>query len=170
MNRRQHVRRVAILCCHCLRNLAFFFSGRPNGKQIFTEQFWVTTGNNFLDIAVLEWCKLFVDARGKHHWTKVITDHAAFSTGLFDAMTLTDPFFKEYIEEMRTYRDKFVAHLDFEERMQIPNLRAAQRSTAYLYDYLRAHEDEGNFLIDAPETAGAFYKAFQKEGNRVYTK
>lgn len=73
-----------------------------------------------------------------------------------------------YIKEMRTYRDTFIAHLDLEERMQIPVLDIALKSTIFLYDYLLAHEDEGDFFIDAPDSALAFYKRFINEGKLVY--
>jgi hypothetical protein len=47
---------------------------------------------------------------------------------------------------MRAYRDKFVARLDAEPVMQIPTLRPARMSVAFLYDYLLAHEDDGGFF------------------------
>lgn len=170
MTRRGQVRRTAILCCHCLRSMAFFVAARPNGGCPFVEQFWITTSNNCLDIAVLEWCKLFADPKGKHHWSKVIRIREPFIKGLMDAMTLTEPFFDTYIKEMRTYRDKFVAHLDTDERMNIPNLRAAQRSAVYLLDYLRENEDEGGVLDSAPRDAIAFYRQFLEEGKAVYAR
>ena len=101
MTRRQLLRRVGILCCHFLRNLAFYMAGWRKGELIFKDQFWVNANGNFLDICVLEWCKLFVDKRGKHHWRKVITDQASFYDGLLQAVNLTEAEFEAYIEIMR---------------------------------------------------------------------
>lgn len=83
---------------------------------------------------------------------------------------MTETEFNSYLTEMRTYRDKFVAHLDLEEVMHIPKLAVTQKSVCYLYDYLLAHEDEGNFFVDAPTKASAFYERFAKEGKTVYQK
>ena len=170
MTRRQRLRRVGILCCHCLRNLAFYKAGWQNGCLIFSDQFWVNVNGNFLDICVLEWCKLFGDSCGKHYWQKVISDPATFFNGLLQELRMTETEFNSYLTEMRTYRDKFVAHLDLEEVMHIPKLAVTQKSVCYLYDYLLAHEDEGNFFVDAPTKASAFYERFAKEGKTVYQK
>src|ERR1035437_6938167 len=149
MKRKQHLRRVAILCCHCLRNLAFYRAGRLGSSLTFQGQFWINVNGNFLDISVLEWCKIFGDSRGKHYWRKVISDHAAFLNGLLQALGMTENELNAYVNEMREYRDKFVAHLDLEEIMQIPRLDVTKNSVSYLYDYLLDYEDEDDYFIDA---------------------
>ncbi|MDO9531263.1 MAG: hypothetical protein Q7O12_03925 [Deltaproteobacteria bacterium] len=171
MTRRDHIRRVGILCCHCLRNMSFYMAGWREGDFIFKEpsQFWINVNANFLDVCVLEWCKLFADKKnGKHYWGKVTTDEVAFIDGLLKALRITNDEFEVYVKEMRSYRDKFIAHLDLEERMHIPKLHVAHQSTAYLYDYLRSHEDKGGFFIDFPDTALSFYMRFLNEGKLVY--
>jgi hypothetical protein len=55
-----------------------------------------------------------------------------------------------------------------EEKMEIPKLLIAQKSTSYLYDYLRLYEDKENFLYDAPANALTFYNQFFKERELVY--
>lgn len=170
MTRRKRVRRVLILCCHFLRNLAFYKSGWRGRTPLRREQFWVTTNGNFLDHCVLEWCKLFGDPRSKHHWRKVVTDQAAFFADLLRTLKLTEAQFEAYIEEMRTYRDKFVAHLDLDETMHIPRLRLARRSVAYLHDYVLAHEDDGGFFPEAPPKAARFYSLYANEGKGVYAE
>lgn len=168
--RRQQVRRVLILCCHFLRNLAFYKAGRRNRALIRSEQFWVTANGNFLDHCVLEWCKLFGDKRGRHHWRKVIIDHARFFAGLLATLKLTETQFELYIEEMRTYRDKFVAHLDLDEVMQIPKLTLARKSVTYLHGYVLAHEDDDCFFPESPAKAARFYTLYANEGKGIYAK
>jgi len=170
MTRRKRVRRVLILCCHFLRNLAFYRAGWDGRAPVRTEQFWVTANGNFLDHCVLEWCKLFADRRGKHHWRKVVTDHDAFFAGLLEALKLTEAEFDGYIEEMRKYRDKFVAHLDLDEIMHIPRLRLARKTAAYLHDYVLVHEDDGDFFPEAPPKAARFYTVYANEGKGVYAE
>ncbi len=130
----------------------------------------MTANGNFLDHCVLEWCKLFGDPRGKHHWRKVVTDQTAFFADLLGTLKLTETQFDAYIEEMRTYRDKFVAHLDFDETMHIPRLRLARRSVAYLHDYVLAHEDDSGFFPEAPPNAARFYTLYANEGKGVYAE
>lgn len=161
---------MLILCCHFLRNLAFYKAGWRRGVCIRKDQFWVTANGNFLDHCVLEWCKLFGDERGKHYWRKVIMDQGGFLDGLLKALKLTEAEFASYADEMRTYRDKFVAHLDLDEVMQIPRLRLARKSVSYLHDYVLSHEDDGGFFPEAPPKAARFYSLYEGEGQRVYAK
>ncbi len=168
MTRKHRLRRVGILCCHCLRNLAFYKAGWRKGELVFDDQFWVNANGNFLDICVMEWCKLFGDVRGVHYWKKVISKPNKFFNGLLYEAKITETEFNEYIKEMRTYRDKFVAHLDSEETMHIPEFDVARRSASYLYDYLLANEDEDNYFSDAPRKASTFYQKYLKEGKSVY--
>jgi len=133
-----------------------------------TEQFWVTANGNFLDHCVLEWCKLFGDPRGKHHWRKIVTDQGAFYTRLLHTVGLSEAQFEAYIEEMRTYRDKFVAHLDLDEVMHIPRLRLARRSVVLLHNHILDHEDDGGFFPDAPMRAAPFYTHYANEARTVY--
>ncbi len=168
MTRKQRLRRVATLCCHCLRNLAFYRAGSRRNIPVFEKQFWVNANGNFLDIFVMEWCKLFADSSGKHSWQNVIRDQEGFFNGVLQELKTTETEFENYITEMRSYRDKFVAHLDSKETMHIPKLEVAQNSVSYLYDYLRTYEDEGNFFVDAPKKASTFYEDYLEEGKLVY--
>jgi hypothetical protein len=168
MTRIKRLRRTLILCCHCLRNLAFYNAGPRNAAPRPKKQFWVNVGDNFLDIAVLEWCKLFADSRGKHFWRKTISDPAAFWDGLLQKLGQSEAQFDDFVNQMRTYRDKFVAHLDSEEVMHIPRLDVAINSVVYLYDYLLAHEEEHGCFWDASGSASSFYTEFLDEGTVVY--
>lgn len=166
MTRRKHLRRVARLCCHFLRNLAFYRSGLRFNKQ----PFWTDVSNNFLDISILEWCKLFGDVRGQHNWRKVITNQTAFLSELLRVVGQTEEGFDSYILEMRAYRDKFIAHLDNEDVMHIPRLRVARKSISFLYDYLLDHEEADDCFFDAPSDAYSHYKLYRLLGRKIYSK
>jgi len=71
----------------------------------------VNVNGNFLDICVLEWCKLFGDPCGKHYWGKIISDRMGFFQGLLNELKMSESEFNAYVTEMRAYRDKYVAHL-----------------------------------------------------------
>jgi hypothetical protein len=170
MTRRQRLRRVGILCCYFIGNLAFYRAWHIAGRPRQNEHFWVAANGAFLDIAVLEWCKLFGDPRGKHYWAKVVTNADEFRAGLLHRLAISNAAFDTYIREMRTYRDRFVAHLDDDEQMQIPRLRIARRSTTHLYDHLVAVEDNVDAFHDAPPNLVARYRRFLAEARRIYAQ
>ena len=168
MTRRQRIRRAALLCIHCLRNIAFYSTSRRNGIPIYDNEFWAIVNNNSLDIYLLEWCKLFADSRGKHYWRKVITDHVIFLDGMLSTLSMTEEEFEVYIVEVKSYRDKFVAHLDSDEVMHIPYLDVAKRSASYLYDYLRNYEDNGNYINEAQDNVETRFNCWTEIGEAIY--
>lgn len=85
-------------------------------------------------------------------------------------MLYSDTNFDTYIKEMRSYRDKFVAHLDDDNTAYIPKLEIARKSASYLYDYLLAHEDKDNCFPDGPQKASSSYQSHLKAGKAVYNE
>ncbi|AIV47937.1 hypothetical protein X899_3001 [Burkholderia pseudomallei TSV 25] len=168
LTRRQRLRRVGIICCHTLRNLAYYRAWFDAGKPRENEQFWVSANSNFADIVVLEWCKVLADERGKQHWRKVVTDAAAFEASLLQALEVDDVAWKEYINNMRFLRDKFIAHLDDELVMTLPILDLAKASAVHLYEYLLANENETQAFAEAPASASEWYEKFFEEAKAVY--
>lgn len=165
MNRSEKARRVAILCCHCARNAAYYRAGwQPNIR--LKNDFWVSVNGNFLDLMALDWCKLFTDRGGKHHWRKVAPDIDGFLPGLRDAVNATSEEFDFCQAEMKTYRDKFVAHLDNEPEMKIPKLTMAIESLFYLYASVR--NEYADDLADAPATLRHYYRTRVAYGKAFY--
>jgi hypothetical protein len=161
MTRRNRVRRVFILWRRRGLNQEAALKGGGN-------QFWVTTNGNNFDICVLEWCKLFGEDRGQHHWGKVVMRKSDFQQDLLSHIRMTPEQFEVYIKKMRQYRDKFVAHLDNEPVMYFPELRTARRSAAFLYRYLLQYEDDGGFFPESPASARDIYVSCLITGRRVY--
>lgn len=168
--RRARLRKCALLCLHTLRNAAYLRSTRET-LGLDAENYWINVGNNFLDIAVLEWCKLFADRRAKHGWRRVVSDPDEFWARVLRRPQLTMAMFEsEVIEPMRIYRDRFVAHLDEDPRMNIPNLTPVVYSTATLYNWLREVEDpQAQALHDAPQDPMGFYRDRLADGITVIT-
>lgn len=168
MNRRTRLRRTGILCMHFVRNAAYYraFNAAPVPRR--RKQFWRTINGNFIDICMLEWCKLFGDLRAQHHWSKCITDSSMFLAGLYDHTGLNEATFEAYRLEVREYRDKFVAHLDELNQMQIPQLQPALDSVRYLYQFMLEHEDDVDAFHDAPRNANARYQRHLREGREAH--
>jgi len=91
-----------------------------------------------------------------------------FFQELLRVVGVTEAELNRHIQEMRRYRDKFVAHLDSDEVMQIPDLTMTLKSVSFLYDYLLENEGEPEFFADAMKPASAFYERFLEEGKKVY--
>lgn len=163
LSRDQLARRACILCCHCIRNL-IFYTGGLNGKEpVYSDQFWITSNGNFLDICILEWCKLFADKNGKHYWKKVVGMQTDFYDGLLSELNISESEFVEYIDKVKDYRDKFIAHLDHENMMHIPQMNVVLSSATYLFNYLRNQEKCNPLFADVPTDAGHLVLTYQED-------
>lgn len=148
--------------------MAYYRSGWRGKSLILSSQFWVGVNGNFIDICVLEWCKLFGDLGGKHFWKKGVSDPQAFIDGLLNKLGMRKDEFEGYIIEMKTYRDKYIAHWDLDEKAKVPKLDITKKSAIYLYNYLLDREDQGGYFNDAPRDASQFYKDALEEGKTIY--
>jgi len=173
------VRKLSLLCCHCVRNVAYYRVGFANedgsGDLKEPTQFGATTNSNMLDIAVLEWCKLFADRKARHHWKRFILnedDQKRFLGELLVATRVSLDGWKRYLDEMRVYRDKFVAHLDEENLMRIPALGTALECVFLLYAHVRANSPAELFqtarLENLPNALPDYYRACLDEGRAAY--
>lgn len=149
VNRTERLRRVLIVCCYFIQNLAYYRAGwRPN--RVFKRhgsQFWVTANGNFLDHCVLEWCKLFGDEKGEHYWGKIVSDPPAFERDLLSSLGITSDEFNAHIGKIRRYRDKFVAHLDSDKVMNVPDLEIAKNAVFFYQKYILKEEAHAPDLL-----------------------
>jgi hypothetical protein len=172
-------RRMAILCCNFMRNLALHRAGaeievkdnllNPQHPQ---GEFWLQSHGNFVDACVLEWCKLFADYDGEHHWSRVVegNDRESFKRDLFKALG-EGAEFNQTIQQVKGYRDKFVAHLDEERMMIIPALEVAKQATVFLYGRLGqiiTSPKEWRGLPASTEELAVVYKRAAEQAKSVY--
>jgi hypothetical protein len=174
LSRDERLRRVLILCCSFARNLAYYRTGRrtpylhlqqtPN--PTFT--FWRAVSGNFIDMCVLEWCKLFADRRGKHYWRNIAADPDDFRVKLLNHLGIDEVGFQKDIDIMLRYRDKFIAHLDSDIIMNIPALDAAKKAVWFYHGYVLAHENI--VLAGLPADLDKGYMETEDEAATVYRK
>jgi hypothetical protein len=156
LSKKDRLRRVVLLCANFVRNLAYYRAGKGHhglpllDKRAKHASFWRQVNSDCIDICVLDWCKLFADRQGEHHWRKIVEDATAFKAALLHHVGLTAADFDAYIQTMKTYRDKFVAHLDQEREMNIPDMTVAQTSLWLLHSHLVAREAKPGDLIGLP--------------------
>jgi hypothetical protein len=177
MPRRDRLRRVVILCRNFARNLAYYRAGRKDEhRQLFdavktaSAHFWLVTSANFIDMCVLEWCKLFADVRDRHHWSKIVADRAGFEAALLAHLGLDAAAFREEIKTMRRYRDKFLAHLDSDYTMHIPALNVARAAVWFYHAYVANHEAKHGDLAGLPLDLERGYHETEAEADAVYRR
>lgn len=170
LSREDRIWRIALLCCHTVRNAAYFEAHSKRVKQLMPDaEYWQTVDNNFLDMCVLEWTKLFGEWNGQHHWRQVIEDRDTFWKGLLKELVMKKPEFDQFRESVVEYRDRFVAHLDEDTTMNIPLLAPIRESTFYLYSYLFEYEKTA---LDAPILPGSiegYEKLCRLTAEKIYT-
>lgn len=110
---------------------------------------WLSQNDNFHDIAVLEWCKIYADTRGQHYWRRSISDVVTYQSGFLVRIELTEAELKDYKNHMRTCRYKLRSNLESEEVIHIQHTQAAVSSTMYLYDYLLENKETGGCFADS---------------------
>jgi hypothetical protein len=96
--------------------------------------FWRVIQGGLLDLAVLEWTKVFGSNGEPTHWKGVVEDHDTFRAELFNHLGIDEVRWSEYWNEIKTYRDEAVAHyFDKENINHYPRLDIALKSCHYYY-------------------------------------
>jgi hypothetical protein len=90
----------------------------------------------------LDWCKLFGDKAGKHHFAKILPDPAGFMSGVLAALTMDVGAFDALARAVIHYPNKELAHADVYEAITIPELDAIIESTIQLYEALRSQSGQ----------------------------
>jgi hypothetical protein len=173
----ERLRRVVLVCGYFMRNLGYYRAGfRDNaaGKKELKGKginFWRHVSSNFLDAAVMEWCKLFGDKNGKHHWSKIVSDQAMFEAELLRHLGLDSDEFAKYIEGIRRYRDKFAAHLDSDRVMHIPDFEIAKAAVEFYHKWILQKEIQSLEQLEGLLTdLGRCYQDATDEANRIYER
>lgn len=178
MNRRNKVRKSCLLCLSFARNYAFYNASHADdgshlvgGTVKLANQFWNTTIGNYLDIAVIEWCKIFGNEKQeKHHWKKVIKDPVRYKVQLLTLFEGGEVRWAAYWKELLTYRDKFAAHLDEDNQYIVPYLRNAYELIENHYNYLLEHETGEGFFKTPPPDIKVYYQKHFDMARSVYAK
>lgn len=160
ISRNRKLRRVGRLCLDFSTNYAYYRAGNDAKISNDSDDFWIRAQNNFLDIAILEWSKLFLKPRNNiYYWKKIIQNKERFQR-------LVEQYDHSYIE---TYRDKFVAHLDNRVFMNLPILDGAFRLTCSLYRDVYSQLD-GSLKVDMPDNLQDWYDNRTKQALGFYPK
>jgi hypothetical protein len=106
--------------------------------------FWRIQYGNLMDMAVIDWCKLFGSddtERQPIHWKNIADDQDIFRSALLKALAMTHEDWEAYWQDMKKYRDFTAAHHD-PRRAEIatyPVLDKALDSAFFYFEYIQ-HE------------------------------
>lgn len=154
----ERLRRIVILCASFTRNLAFYRALEGESQLTGTDNtdanFWRTVRGNFLDISVIDWCKLFCDAKDKHGFAQVTGNSESVMQALLVCLGIDKEGFRRYCDDMKTYRDKFIAHLDNRKIFHIPKLDTAMSAVSFYHTFLVTHKVRPGYLNGLPDREG----------------
>lgn len=179
MNKRVKVRKSCLLCLAFARNYAFYTASYADdgghivgGEPSLANQFWNTMHGNCIDIAVIEWCKIFGSERQeKHHWKRVVKDAAGYKSQLLtDRFGGSEAIWEAYRNSLLTYRDKFVAHLDEDNQYIVPYLHKAHELVISHYDYLLKYEVNDDIFNEPPPNIQEYYQKHFEMARAAYRK
>lgn len=167
MTKRDRLRRVVRLCAYFAHNMAYYRAGRDQFNKVSLD-FWKVVNSNFIDMAVLEWCKLLGDRNGKHSWAKVVAEPMRFEKTMLAHLGMTADQLATYITEMRTYRDKFLAHLDDLPTLNIPFLDTARAAVEFYHREVVEHEASAGDLVGLPTELTEYYRHCFEQAQAIY--
>ena len=162
---RTHAFRLAFIA----RNIAFYRTLASLGEN-YTQNFWIYVSNNFLDMAVLEWCKVFGSRAEETHWSNIVEEHDAFRDNMLVELSLTREQWDSYWEEMKDYRARGVAHASLTNPpTRYPHLDNALHSSAFYYRYLveELRKAEENPLYLLPGDLMRYYEPLLAHAKEV---
>jgi hypothetical protein len=165
MTHTERIRRIFITARTCAANFAYYRaaykSSQSDGSAGSRPHILTQACNNFIDIGLIEWAKLFHE-REHHSWQRHVANKDEFERGLLAVVKMDGEQWDAYFDEVKTYRDKFVAHLDLNRQMKIPNLGPALASLFYYAKYLREHEPIEQMMNEIEADVRGQYDACMK--------
>jgi hypothetical protein len=109
------------------------------------QTFWNMTMNLLLDVAALEWAKVFGSYSEDTHWTKVIPpeQHDETRAALLQHLALPAEEWKEQRDSILAYRDQFVSHHDVNATVEkLPQYDTAFKAACFMFDRIRTVADQ----------------------------
>jgi hypothetical protein len=166
MNEREKLlRRVALKCADCIRQLSFHRA--LEGNRSFKQNFWIYMYNNAIDLAVLDWFHLFGYHNDDLHWKQIVEDVDLFRQGLMQSVGMTIDEWQKYRETIKDYRDKDVAHIEVRPLSQVPDMAVAIQATTYYYSIVLAELSEFRDYSAWPNQLDEYYKKSLEQSKAI---
>ncbi len=164
------IRRAINLCILFARNMAYYRASYDDSQYVAGDNaFSITISGNFIDISIIEWCKLFGSHGDNHHWRNLIVDDAdEFVCALYKHLSMSKSEFEEHQQSMKNYRDVFAAHWDNDGSGIRPYLDNAFECVVFLHEYIFKNFENSSALQDKVQDLRSYYEACYKEASKGY--
>lgn len=164
------IRRVINLCVLFTRNMAYYRASYDGTSYIAGgNDFSVTCSGNFIDVSIIEWCKLFGSYGDNHHWRNLVGESAPqFSNDMFKHIAMSEAEFRDYHKIMKNYRDVFAAHWDDNGKGKRPHLDKAFECVEFLHEYIFEHFSKAGQIQDKVRDLRSYYDVCYMEAKKYY--
>lgn len=140
-----------------VRNLTYYRSLEGTSLPNEDQDFWDEVPDALLGSAILAWHNVFGYCRSDHHWLKLIKNMPKkVKQDFYKLKTLNKRAYKECRKDIKTLRDKYVAHRDRNWQKHIWNspdfdiaLEIAKGYECWLNDLLQKEGEEPLTSLDA---------------------
>ncbi len=133
---------------NCIGNLACYSAGwkveNSQRQLINNNDFWKRANGNFLDMATIEWCKLFLDKNknksdfAECNWKNIFKNHDEWRSDLLTNMSISLGDFEKAGKSILDYRNKYLAHRERSSKdLFYPRTDFMLQSTLHLHKMLQ---------------------------------
>ena len=80
-----------------------------------------------------------------------------FRSRLLNNLSITEEEWESKVVKLRAYRDAFIAHLDSEEKMKIPEMDLPFEMIKYYFNSILEYENQNNIFAGMPKDLDEYY-------------
>lgn len=150
MDREEFLKRAVLKCRDFVRQLAYHRAMLPHVNNLRTN-IWIYAFNNYIDVAVLDWCHLFGNWNDHLHWRNLINDADGFKKELLNTLNMTAREFDTYWESVKDYRDKDIAHIEVRPSTNVPHMDKALEAVSLYYRHLISELHQEGIYWELPD-------------------
>jgi hypothetical protein len=154
-----------------------YYRGLKTASNNITDhkKFWASTIDSHLKLATVAWCKVFGSRKEDIHWAKTPTGNIPrdakndFRHKLLSNTGFTQGEWETYHTSMLAFRDKYVAHLDLNNRFNepVPSFDPALQ-IAYAYQECVRELMRPHYLIQP--TLSSKYEQCKAEATEIVSR
>lgn len=169
MHREILLKRVVLKCRDFVRQLSYHRAMLPHSKNLRTN-IWIYTFNNFIDMAVLDWCHLFGSQSDDLHWRRIVVDAEWFKSEILKSLGLTGEEWDAYWKSIKDYRDKDVAHIEVRPETSVPKMDKALEAIKLYYSYAIDELHDIYEYIELPDVIDHFIDEVSRVADNYVNK
>jgi hypothetical protein len=151
------LRRAYLKCVDFCRQITYHRLMTPYIGNL-KNNYFICSFNNFIDLAVLDFCHLFGSRSDDLHWNNIVNAPDEFKNNLLKELKFTEDEWIKYWDSVKEYRDKDVAHLEIRPISNVPDMAIATIAIFFYYNSiiqeLKKYKKYDMFLDDLSDYIG----------------